>query len=113
MISLTLGAAVMLAACGKPSKPVADLVFRNGTIYTVDADFSRAEAVAVRGDTTVAVGSNAEIAPWIGSNTRVIDLQGKTMVPGLIDAHYHFLSVGKREYHLNLDGTRSLQEFLD
>ena len=110
---LGLSAVAILAACSQGPAQMADVVFQNGVIYTVDADFSKAQAVAVRGDKIIAVGSDAEIAKWVGDKTRVIDLHGKTMLPGLVDAHYHFLGVGKREYHLNLDGVRSLQEFLD
>jgi predicted amidohydrolase YtcJ len=91
----------------------ADLIFKNGVLYTVDDKNPKAEAVAIAGDRILAVGSNAEIEQYRGSKTRVIDLQGKTMVPGFIDSHYHFLGVGKREFQLNLDGTKSLQEFLD
>ncbi|MDQ7064392.1 MAG: amidohydrolase [candidate division KSB1 bacterium] len=98
-------------ACQRGPK-VADLVFKNGTIYTVDDQFRTAEAVAVVQARIAFVGSNADVQAWIDDGTQVIDLQGKTLVPGFIDAHYHYLGVGKREYHLNLDGTRSLQEFL-
>ena len=107
-----LAAMMITSGCLKGPK-VADKVFKNGVIYTVDDSFRVAEAVAVIGDKIAFVGSNEEVQQWVGERTRVIDLQGKTMVPGFIDGHYHFLGVGKREYHLNLDGTRSLQEFLD
>lgn len=95
--------------CGKQK---ADLVLKNGTIYTVDENNSKAEAIAIAGDRILAVGSNAEIEQYVDDNTQVIDLQGKTVVPGFVDAHYHFLGVGRREFQLNLDGTRSLEEFL-
>jgi hypothetical protein len=90
----------------------ADLVFKNGVIYTVDDQMPKARAVAVKGETILAVGTNEEIEHFIGGGTRVIDLQGKTMVPGFIDSHYHYMGVGKREYQLDLDGTRSLDECL-
>ena len=98
-----------LAGCGKKS---ADLVLKNGTIYTVDANFSTVTAVAVQGNRIVATGDEAAISVWIGPQTQVIDLQGATVVPGLADAHYHFLGVGKRAYYLNLDGSSSLEDFL-
>ncbi len=69
--------------------PAADLVLTNGKIITVDARFTIAQAVAVRGDRLVAVGSNADINKLAGPNTRRIDLGGKAVIPGLIDAHAH------------------------
>ncbi len=107
-LALLLGAAAF--ACRSP-KEFADLVLHQGTIYTVDTNFSTAQAAAVKGDRIVSVGTNEEIAAWIGPDTRVIDLGGKTVVPGLIDSHYHFQSVGKRAYDLNLDGCTSLEDF--
>ncbi|MFQ5708438.1 MAG: amidohydrolase [bacterium] len=108
---MVIGATMILATgC---SKPKADLVFKNGIIYTVDEKSSKVEAVATAGERIIGVGTNAEVERFIGSNTRVIDLNGRTMVPGFIDAHYHFMGVGSRELNLNLDGTRSLQELLD
>ncbi|RMD91301.1 MAG: amidohydrolase, partial [Calditrichaeota bacterium] len=95
--------------CGKQK---ADLVLKNGIIYTVDENNSKAEAIAIAGDKILAVGSNADIEEYVDDNTQVIDLQRKTVVPGFVDAHYHFLGVGRREFQLNLDGTRSLEEFL-
>lgn len=107
-VALILVLALAAMGCG----PKADVVYKNGTIYTVDAGFTQAEAVATTGNRIVFVGSNADADGWIGDKTRVIDLQGKTMVPGFIDSHYHFMGVGQRKFTLNLDGTKSLQEFL-
>jgi predicted amidohydrolase YtcJ len=72
----------------------ADLVLRNGKVLTVDAEDSLAEAVAVRGDWIVAVGSDEGVSKWIGEGTEVVDLQGKTALPGLIDSHMHPGSYG-------------------
>ncbi|MEP6818772.1 MAG: amidohydrolase [bacterium] len=92
--------------------PTADLVFKNGHIYTVNERQPRAEAVAVKGDRIVFVGSNREAQNYIGKNTRVIDLGGRTMVPGMTDAHHHLSGVGFREMTLNLEGLTSLEAFL-
>lgn len=89
-----------------------ELVLRNGNIYTANENMSQAQAVAIAKGKIIAVGSDAELAPLIASATQVIDLQGKAVVPGFIDSHYHFMLVGEREYYLNLDGTKSLAEFL-
>ncbi len=79
------------AAASAPQK--ADLVLRNARIYTVDPQRSLAEALAVRGGRLVYVGSAAAAAPWIGSGTRVLDLHGRMVLPGLIDAHIHPLDI--------------------
>jgi predicted amidohydrolase YtcJ len=96
-----------------PAKvPPADLVFKNGNIYTVNEKQPRAEAVAVKGDAIVFVGSNGDAQKYVGANTRVVDLSGRTMVPGLTDAHQHLSGVGFRELTLNLEGITSLEAFL-
>src|SRR5438874_49091 len=92
--------------------PPADIVFTNGNIYTVSDKQPHAEAVAVKGGRIVFVGSNAAVKEYQGSNTRVVDLRGETVVPGMTDAHYHFIGVGQREMTLNLEGIDSLQKFL-
>ena len=100
----------LLAACS--SLEPADRIFTNGIVHTANDSAPRAEAVAVRGGRVVFVGSSADARRHAGSNTEVIDLQGKTLVPGFVDAHYHLSGVGLREMTLNLEGTQSLEEFL-
>jgi hypothetical protein len=90
----------------------ADLVFKNGNIYTVNDRRPKAEAVAIKGDLIVFAGSNREAQGYVGRNTRVVDLGGKTMVPGMTDAHHHLFGVGFREITLNLEGITSLEAFL-
>jgi predicted amidohydrolase YtcJ len=90
----------------------ADLVLQNGNIYTVNSARPKAEAVAVKGDRIIYVGSNAGVRTYIGKNTRVIDLKGETVVPGMTDAHHHLEGVGFREMTLNLEGVNSLEAFL-
>ena len=67
----------------------ADLVFKNGNIYTVNDARPKAEAVAIKGDRIIFVGSNRRAQQYVGRNTRVVDLSGKTVVPGMTDAHHH------------------------
>ena len=90
----------------------ADLILSGGVIYTVNDRQPRAEAVAIKADRIVFVGSTADIAQYQDSTTRRLDLRGATVVPGLTDAHYHLSGVGMREMTLNLEGTSSLAEFL-
>ena len=89
----------VLALCTIPAMtdaqtPPADIVLLNGNVLTVDANDRVAQAVAIRGVRIVAVGTNAEMAPFIGATTRRIDLHGLTVTPGLLDAHVHFASGG-------------------
>src|SRR5918993_2289377 len=67
----------------------ADVVLHNGKIYTADPSRSVRQAIAFSGNTIVAVGTDAEVAPLIGPRTVVIDLKGKLVLPGLIDTHIH------------------------
>jgi predicted amidohydrolase YtcJ len=90
----------------------ADLVLKNGNIYTVSDKQVHAEAVAVKADRIVFVGSTAEVRKFEGQHTRVVDLHGATVVPGLTDAHHHLSGVGFREMTLNLEGVASLEDFL-
>lgn len=80
----------------------ADLVLRNGVIWTVDESNPRGEAVAALDDKIVYVGSNAGVAQHIGPSTRVIDLEGRLVTPGFNDNHVHFESTGQLLYGLNL-----------
>ena len=87
----------LLAGCGGsgdsdvPTTPVAaaDAVYTNAKVLTVDTNFSTAEAFAVTGGKFVAVGSKADIQRYVGSNTQVVDLKGRTVIPGLSDNHFH------------------------
>lgn len=110
---LLLIVAVLLLALVPIQQPVvADIVFKNGNIYTVDDKAPRAQAIAVTKDRIVFVGSNTEAQKLVGSKTRVVDLKGSTVLPGFTDAHQHLSGVGQREMTLNLEGTTSLEDFL-
>ncbi len=93
------------AACG-PSGPApedtADLVLRGGRIVTVDSMAPEARALAVRGDRILAVGTDEEISRHIGEGTQIIDLRGRLVLPGFIEGHGHFLSLGRAKLILDL-----------
>ncbi|MDH5468367.1 MAG: amidohydrolase family protein, partial [Candidatus Aminicenantes bacterium] len=91
------------AACSKPYEgPPADFVIKNAKIVTIDKDNPRAEAVAVIGESIIAVNSNKKIEQYVEEGkTRVIDAKGRLVVPGFNDAHIHFLSGGQSM--MNLD----------
>ena len=74
---------------------VADSVYRNGNIYTVDEAFSTATALAIKGDRLIYVGDEAGVDAFIGPNTKVTDLGGKTVIPGLIESHMHINGLGE------------------
>jgi predicted amidohydrolase YtcJ len=81
----------------KPTAPAgqaADLVLLNGKVITVDAADSIAQAVAIQSGLIQTVGSDADLAAVVGEQTQVIDLGGRTLTPGLIDAHIHFQVMG-------------------
>jgi predicted amidohydrolase YtcJ len=90
----------------------AEILFKNGNLYTVNDEQPKAEAIAVKYGKIVFVGSNADAKKYEVKGVKVIDLKGRTVVPGLADAHYHLSGVGFREMTLNLEGTTSLQDFL-
>lgn len=93
------------------SEPAADLVLLNGKIWTVNERQPEAEAVAVVGNRIAAVGSTQDIRRWIGAQTKVIDLQGKRVVPGFNDAHVHFLDGGAGLASVQLRDAASPEEF--
>ena len=72
----------------------ADLVLTGGKILTVDDRFSIVSALAVRGDRIIAVGDDAAMKPLIGPKTRVVELKGRTVIPGLHDSHMHTMNGG-------------------
>ena len=89
----------------------ADLILRNGKIVTVDRAFSIKQAVAVRGGRVITVGTDREMRPLTGSATRVIDLGGRTVIPGLIDSHIHATEAGLRwDAELHWEMTRTLAD---
>jgi predicted amidohydrolase YtcJ len=113
-LALGLGAAGLAAACHPPAPAVepAELVLRNGKIATVDPARPEARALAARGDAIVAVGSEEEIRPYVGPSTRVIDLEGRLAIPGFIEGHGHFLSVGRAKMQLALAKARNWEEIV-
>ena len=91
----------------------ATLVLRRGKIITVDRDFSIAETMAIDGHSILHVGSSAEMQPFIGPETRVIELHGACVIPGLIDTHAHMDREGLRDLFLSLTGAQSVREVVD
>ncbi len=98
-----------LNAC---EKSTADLVIQNGAIYTVDDFHPIAEAVAVRDGKIIAVGKKKDVRLQIGPNTKVLDLKGATMTPGLIEGHGHFMGLGYAKMRLDLNTVANYGELV-
>jgi predicted amidohydrolase YtcJ len=108
---MCLRLAVLFALLASPAlAQPAELVLRGGNIVTVDHDWSIAHAVAIRGGKFLAVGSDAQMAPHIGPNTQVIELAGKTVVPGLIDSHLHQLFAALNGPAVQLLSTKTIAD---
>ena len=101
-------ARVVTAGQRPPAQAPADLVLQGGVVVTLDEARPRATALAVRQGRIVAVGGAADVGPLIGGGTRVIDLAGRAVVPGLTDAHLHVEGLGTALERLDLVGAASL-----
>lgn len=88
----------------------ADLVLMDGNVLTMDLSQPSAEAIAVKKDRIAKVGTNKEISPWIGKTTKLINLQGRTVVPGLTDSHIHVGDFGKFLMWIDLKDVNSVEE---
>lgn len=106
MRRLVLFVLLLAGGAAQALEPPADLAYRNGYVYTVDGQDSVRQALAVRAGRIVYVGDNAGLAPLVGKGTRVIDLQGRMLMPGLVDAHMHPQSGGSRLLNCSLDYER-------
>src|SRR3954470_13511625 len=92
--------------------PSAQVIYQNGTVHTVDQTGTVAQALAIAGGKITYVGSNAGAQPLIGKNTKVIDLAGRTVLPGLIDGHMHPVAAGMDLLKCNLSyASLSLAQF--
>jgi hypothetical protein len=109
--ALPVAALLLCAAPALRAQP-ADLIVHNGKVLTVDAKFSTAEAVAVRGGKVVAVGTSADVLKLKGDDTRVVDAAGKTVMPGLYDSHTHPVGAANSEVGEGVPLLRSIPEVL-
>ena len=91
----------------------ADLVLRNGKIITVEDQWPHVSALAIKGDRIVAIGSNRDIQKFIGKETKVIDLNGMLAIPGLIEGHGHFYSLGASLMELELRYAKNWDAIID
>jgi predicted amidohydrolase YtcJ len=120
-IALAVVLSSLLLFCGPIAKPsdqpsktpvvVADVVLHSGKIWTVNKAQPEAEAIAIWRERIVAIGSNADVKPLIGPTTKVIDLQGRRVVPGFHDSHVHLLPGGLRLSQVELKDAKDEAEF--
>jgi predicted amidohydrolase YtcJ len=117
-----------MGACRLPERPAADLIVRHAQVWTGNPDQPLAESVAILGDRIVAVGSDRDVDRWRGRNsgsdgaapggrpfggaTRIIDAEGRLVVPGFNDAHVHFVSGGVSLENVKLKDAHSADEFV-
>ncbi len=107
-----------LVACedeGDPSvsSDAADLVLLDGKVVSLHDDVGEAQAVAIRDRRVVAVGSTEEIREWVGSDTEVVELDGRLVIPGFVEGHGHFMGLGEARLTVDLSRTTSWEEILD
>jgi len=115
-----LGVLFTLASCLQSAKEAADMVLTNGKVYTVDNQRSWAEAIAIKNGKIVEIGSSEDIRKRIDENTKVIDLAGRLVLPGLHDAHLHPISGAEASRFCQLTGLfqqdailRAVKKFAD
>jgi predicted amidohydrolase YtcJ len=114
MIILSVCISLATTACTKkPGYKSADLVLLNGKILTMDAENPEVKALAVKGETILAVGSDQDIQSYIRDDTKIIDLKSMLAVPGLIDGHGHYMSLGESLMGIDLKSAQTWEEILD
>jgi predicted amidohydrolase YtcJ len=112
VLSTTL-ALICLLSCSNPEKEFATMLIYGGTIYTVDSTSTTVEAVATKDNKILFAGSLEEAESYKNEQTELLDLKGKTMTPGLIEGHGHFMGLGYNELNLDLMNTTSYQAIVD
>ena len=93
-----------------PAPEPATLVLMNGKIVTLETDPAEAQAVAIRGDQIIAIGTHAEVQRFVSKATEIIDLKGQLAIPGFVESHGHFTGVGRAQLDLNLMKVTSWDE---
>ena len=96
---------ILIAATAFAETPKADLVFKNGTIITMEKDMPTATAMSIQGDKISWVGETKDVESRIGPNTKVVDLKGAFVYPGFIDGHAHIVALGDSRLAIDLNDT--------
>ncbi len=104
---------ILFSCKNSKTNPIADTIFINGTIYTMDDAYPVATAVAIKADTFLYVGNRENMETYIGAETNTIDLKGKTMIPGLVEGHAHIMGIGYNLLNVDLRKAKSYQEVVE
>jgi len=112
VLGLAVAGGVTVVSQQVPEAVPADLVLRGGRIVTLDARVPEAQAIAARAGAIVAVGTNADVARFIGPTTQVVELNGQFAMPGFIEGHGHFTGLGDGKLNLELQNTKSWDEIV-
>jgi hypothetical protein len=112
-VKVAVVALLALVVLAQATPPAPDLILHHGRIQTVDQRNTVKEAIAIQGDRIVRLGADAEVMRLRAASTRVIDLKGAAVLPGLHDSHGHFTGFGAFLQTLNLRGTTSYQQIVD
>ena len=118
LVAVLVVAGIYLVNLVSDPEPPRHQVFLNGEVLTMDTVNSIAEAVSVRGGRIESVGTSEEISALIGEQTEVVDLTGRTLIPGFVDAHGHFPGSGQTAFTVDLNSppigdTESIPELLE
>jgi predicted amidohydrolase YtcJ len=114
IVIMLVTSVALSSAAGAKGSMAADLVLRDGRIITMNAADDVVEAIAMRDGRIIQVGSNSVIQRLVGPSTRIIELRGRAVTPGLIDAHAHVIDMGLTEiFEIELSDTRRIQDILD
>ena len=113
ILSLLLITFLFASSCSNNNEENATMIIHGGTIYTVDESQPNVEAVAIKDNKILFAGNFDEAESYKGDQTEMIDLEGKTMTPGLIEGHGHFMGLGYNELNLDLMNTTSYQQIVD
>jgi len=104
---------IFLISCSSKPSETADMIFTNGVIYTVNEDQPLAEAVAIKDGMILAVGTSEEIEKYKAETTEIIDLNGETMTPGIIESHAHLMGIGYNKLELDLMYVKTYDELVE
>ncbi|MEF9951979.1 MAG: amidohydrolase family protein [Clostridium sp.] len=112
-LGLTFSLALSLVGCkGADTSKSADVIFTGGNIYTMEKDSAKVESLAVKDGKIVALGSNADVEALKSENTKVVDLKGKTLLPGFIDGHTHAANSVEVTHAAKLSDGESLEDYV-
>jgi predicted amidohydrolase YtcJ len=103
---------LLISSVAAAAPQPADLVLLHGNLVTLETKQAKAQALAVQGGRIIAIGQDADIQPYIGKDTQVLDLKGATAVPGFIEGHGHFLELGQSLMQLDLTKTQDWDEIV-